>query len=144
MQALLLFLDRSRFASVFPPLDNDRHPTPRAENRDLSTHDSALLAAFAGEAAHVLSQKVGREARTLHSAIYWPDECAGGRGGRACTHGEVESHVTFVLNHRDGALAWRTICPILDECTHRFGATLGDYPVHRALAQSCVPWRKYG
>jgi exodeoxyribonuclease V len=88
-------------------------------------HDGALLAAFAGKAAHVLGQKVGREARTLHSSIYWPDTCIGSAGrGRPCTHGEYEPHVVFILNHRDGALASANYL-ILDECS-MVGTTLGN------------------
>ena len=106
---------------LFGPAGSGKTTMARAV---VERHNGALLAAFAGKAAHVLGQKVGREARTLHSAIYWPEECAGGRRGRACTHDEVEPHVTFVLNHRDSALASADYL-ILDECS-MVDTTLGN------------------
>ena len=55
---------------LFGPAGSGKTTLARAV---VERHDGALVAAFAGKAAHVLGQKVGREARTLHSAI-WPDE----------------------------------------------------------------------
>jgi exodeoxyribonuclease V len=106
---------------LFGPAGSGKTTLARAV---VERHDGALLAAFAGKAAHVLGQKVGREARTLHSSIYWPDECGGGRGGRACGHGEYEPHVMFALNHRDGALASADYL-VLDECS-MVDTTLGN------------------
>jgi exodeoxyribonuclease V len=61
-------------------------------------HPGAVLAAFSGKAALVLSQSVGHQASTIHSLIYRPQECSSMKGSRACEHGRVEPHVVFGLN----------------------------------------------
>ena len=80
-------------------------------------HDGGLLAAFAGKAAYVSGERVGRSAQTLHSAVYFPDACGGPVGDATfCGHGQNAPHLDFTVNRLNGALADAEFL-VLDECS---------------------------
>jgi exodeoxyribonuclease V len=84
----------------------------------MERHPGGLQCAFSGKAAYNLGVKTGHPAQTLHSAIYRPGACPGGRrgkGGEACQHGSHGPHVVFFRNW-SGALSQANYL-ILDECS---------------------------
>jgi exodeoxyribonuclease V len=81
----------------------------------MERHPGGLQCAFSGKAAYNLGVKTGHPAQTLHSAIYRPEKCRGGRPSEHCQHGSDKPHVVFVRN-RSGALSQAKYL-ILDECS---------------------------
>jgi exodeoxyribonuclease-5 len=82
----------------------------------MERHPGGLQCAFSGKAAHNLAAKTGHPAQTLHSAIYRPEKCPGGRRrGEPCQHDSDRAHVVFVRNW-GGALNQARYL-ILDECS---------------------------
>jgi exodeoxyribonuclease V len=88
----------------------------------MERHPGGLQCAFSGKAAYNLGIKTGHPAQTLHSAIYRPEKCPGGRRGEPCTHGSQSPHVHFSRNW-NGALSQADYL-ILDECS-MVNATIG-------------------
>jgi exodeoxyribonuclease V len=88
----------------------------------MERHPGGLQCAFSGKAAYNLGVKTGHPAQTLHSAIYRPEKCPGGRRGEPCTHGSQSPHVHFSRNW-NGALSQADYL-ILDECS-MVNATIG-------------------
>jgi exodeoxyribonuclease-5 len=89
----------------------------------MERHPGGLQCAFSGKAAYNLAAKTGHPAQTLHSAIYRPEKCAGGRRGEPCRHGSQSAHVVFMRNWI-GALSQAKYL-ILDECS-MVNATIGQ------------------
>jgi exodeoxyribonuclease V len=81
----------------------------------MERHPEGLQCAFSGKAAYNLAVKTGHPSQTLHSAIYRPEKCSGGRRGEPCQHGSHNPHVVFFRN-RSGALSEAKYL-ILDECS---------------------------
>jgi exodeoxyribonuclease V len=81
----------------------------------MERHPGGLQCAFSGKAAYNLGVKTGHPAQTLHSAIYRPEKCPGGRSKDHCQHGSDRPHVVFVRSW-SGALSQARYL-ILDECS---------------------------